>query len=159
MLYFITSLSHILYFFVWDFTEQYIKLSYYLQTTPIFLLTFLSIFQKLLQFNLIIYYSILNDTIIPYVEDFNIINLLLIITGQVLNMSVYKKLGAKGVYYGNKLGHTLPYITTFPYNLGIKNPQYVGCILTLCGLYPLISIRYLMYSSSLYYITMYIEEH
>ena len=159
MLYFITSLSHILYFFVWDFTEQYIKISNYLQTTPIFLLTFLSIFQKLLQYNLIIYYSILNNTIIPYVEDFNIINLLLIITGQALNVSVYKKLGAKGVYYGNRLGYNLPYITTFPYNLGIKNPQYVGCILTLCGLYPLISIRYLMYSSSLYCITMYIEEH
>ena len=52
-------------------------------------------------------------------------NILLIGIGQTLNLSVYYKLGIKGVYYGNKFGLKLPYITSFPYNIGINNPQYI----------------------------------
>tara|TARA_B100000497_G_scaffold12826_1_gene14656 strand:- start:188 stop:520 length:333 start_codon:yes stop_codon:yes gene_type:complete len=107
----------------------------------------------------ILNYSIEHNTLIPYIENFNIMNLLLLTIGQTLNTAVYYKLGLIGVYYGDRLGYQLPYIITFPYNIGIKNPQYVGCVLTLCGLYPLISINYLIYSSGLYCITTYIEEH
>ena len=159
MLYFITSLSHILYFYVWNFTDSYIKISYYLQTTPLFLITFISIIQKSLQYSIIINYSIKNKTLIPYIENFNIINFLLIIIGQILNFAVYYKIGIIGVYYGNKFGYNLPWISTFPFNIRLKNPQYIGCILTLIGMYPLLSIEYIIYSSSLYQITAYIENY
>ena len=102
MLYFITSLTHILYFFIWDYTDKYIKFSYYLQTSPIFLMTLLSSLQKLTQISLIINYSIQNNTLIPYVSNFNIYNFILITIGQILNISVYYKIGIIGVYYGNK---------------------------------------------------------
>ena len=157
MLYFITSLTHILYFFIWNYTDKYIKFSYYLRTSPIFLMTLLSLLQKLIQISLIINYSIQNNTLIPYVSNFNIYNFILITIGQILNISVYYKIGIIGVYYGNKLGYNLPWITTFPYNIGINNPQYIGCILTLFGLYPLLSIEYIIYASSLYQITSFIE--
>ena len=142
MLYLITSLSHILYFYVWDFTDHFISVS---------------IIQKILQIIYIIIYSIQNNTLLIYIEEFNIINFILILLGQTLNISVYYRLGIKGVYYGSKLGFMLPYITTFPYNIGIHNPQYIGCMLTFFGLYPLLSPRYILYTSSLYYISGYIE--
>ena len=72
-------------------------------------------------------------------------------------LAVYYKIGIIGVYYGNKFGYYLPWITTFPYNIGINNPQYIGCILTLFGLYPLLSIEYIIYASCLYQITSFIE--
>ncbi len=159
MLYLVTSLSHLLYFFVWIFTNRFLYTCYYLHVKPLFLISSLSIIQKSLQIGTILNYSIEHNTLIPYIENFNIMNLSLLIIGQSLNTAVYNKLGLIGVYYGNRLGYELPYITTFPYNIGIKNPQYVGCVLTLCGLYPLIDINYLIYSSGLYCITTYIEEH
>ena len=117
----------------------------------------LSYLQKILQLSLIINYSIDNNTLISYIENFNILNFLLILIGQILNFAVYYKIGIIGVYYGNKFGYNLPWITTFPFNIGIKNPQYIGCILTLCGLYKLLSLKYIVYASSLYHITTYIE--
>lgn len=159
MLYLVTSLSHLLYFFVWTFTDRFLCICNYLDVNPSFFISYLSIIQKSLQIGAILNYSVQNNSLIPYIENFNIMNLLLLIIGQDLNTAVYYKLGLIGVYYGNKLGYELPYITTFPYNIGIKNPQYVGCVLTLCGLYPLIDINYLIYSSGLYCITTYIEEH
>ena len=113
MLYFITSLTHILYFFIWDYTDKYIKFSYYLRTNPIFLMTLLSSSQKLSQCILIINYSIQHNTLIPYINNFNIQNFVLITLGQILNIGVYYKIGIIGVYYGNKFGYNLPWITTF----------------------------------------------
>lgn len=159
MLYVITSLSHILYYLIWNYPYDFIFFAYDCRVTPVTLMSSLSYIQKIFQFLFIIYYSFTNDTLIPYFENLNILNILLIGIGQTLNLSVYYKLGTKGVYYGNKFGLELPYITTFPYNIGIKNPQYVGCILTLCGLYPLISFNYVIYASTLYQITMYVESY
>ena len=76
------------------------------------------------------------------------ISALFIILGQLLNLSVYYKLGFNGVYYGNEYNIIdNNEIQTFPYNL-FKNPQYIGCILTTIGLTFLLmfnrnmSIRY-----------------
>lgn len=157
ILYLITSLSHILYFFVWDYTDNFINLSRYLHITPLLLIKYLSYLQKILQISLLINYTIQNNTLIPYLININPVNFSAIIIGQILNFSVYYKLGTKGVYYGNKFGYSLPYIKSFPYNIGIKDPQYTGCILTICGLYPAIPAQYIIYASSLYHITIYIE--
>ncbi len=157
MLYLITSFSHLFYYYIWNHREHFIFFAEHYNLSPIKLITYLGFTQKILQFIFIYLQSINNNTLIPYFENLNIGNIILIIIGQILNISVYYKLGTKGVYYGNIFGLNLPYINTFPYNIGIKNPQYTGCILTLCGLYPLISFEYIIYSSTLYHFTIYIE--
>lgn len=55
-----------------------------------------------------------------------------ICVGQVLNLSVYRAIGRKGVYYGAQFGHDLPFVTTFPYNW-MTHPQYLGALLTWYG--------------------------
>jgi methylene-fatty-acyl-phospholipid synthase len=34
------------------------------------------------------------------------------------------------VYYGPKLGHAVPWCTGFPFNLGVRHPQYLGSVLS-----------------------------
>ena len=84
----------------------------------------------------------------------------LAIVGQVLNVSVYHKLGLTGVYYGNRFGLATPWVTSFPFNV-VNNPQYTGCILTLMSImcfYPYREIVYLCsYWIALYKTTEFIE--
>jgi hypothetical protein len=63
-----------------------------------------------------------------------IADLVLIGVGQALNSGVYSSLGTTGTYYGVRFGETVPWVTTFPYNLGMPDPQYWGSIFTLVGL-------------------------
>lgn len=61
----------------------------------------------------------------------------LVVIGQFVNASVYKRLGIKGVYYGyeigTKTGELPPRVSSFPYNLGIEHPLYVSNIITVVG--------------------------
>lgn len=59
--------------------------------------------------------------------------LVLLIAGQALNSGVYNALGIEGIFYGSRFGKKLPWVTGFPYNLGIRDPQYVGALTTLLG--------------------------
>lgn len=63
---------------------------------------------------------------------FSSFKMLFIIVGQLLNLSVYDKLGLEGVYYGSQF-KKLPIISEFPYTV-CSNPQYVGCVLTHYGI-------------------------
>lgn len=56
----------------------------------------------------------------------------LLFFGQHLNFLVFKLLGRDGVYYGSRFGKKLPWIYDYPYS-HIKDPQYVGSIVTLLG--------------------------
>ena len=58
--------------------------------------------------------------------------------GQALNIGIFSTLGKEGVYYGYKLGKTIPWVTGFPFNLGLRHPQYVGNILTWWGVFQLL---------------------
>jgi methylene-fatty-acyl-phospholipid synthase len=58
----------------------------------------------------------------------------LILTGQLLSAAVFRKLGNAGVFYGNRLGHELPWVTGFPFNV-VRHPQYVGTVLSIWGLF------------------------
>ncbi len=65
---------------------------------------------------------------------------LYVLVGQGLNVSIYRAIGNAGVYYGFKLGRPVPWCTSFPFNVGLRHPQYVGVVLTLFGiLLPLAS--------------------
>jgi protein-S-isoprenylcysteine O-methyltransferase Ste14 len=65
-----------------------------------------------------------------------VISALFISIGQVLNWAVWKKLGIDGVCYGVKYDKPVPWITSFPYNI-MNDPQYIGAICTVWGLFLL----------------------
>ena len=93
--------------------------------------------------------------------------ILLIVFGQVLNMSAYCALGVNGIYYGKEYGvvKNMNY-ESFPYS-HFRDPQYTGCILTLLGLLFYIlrktcdpySILLIVYTIVLYVLTMKVEEN
>lgn len=57
-----------------------------------------------------------------------------LIAGQLLNFSVFYRLGRVGVFYGNKFGHEIPWSREFPFSL-LKHPQYVGVVLSIWGFF------------------------
>lgn len=57
----------------------------------------------------------------------------LILAGQTLNAAIYKAIGKVGVYYGTRLGKTVPWVTGFPFNV-VSHPQYVGTVLCIWGI-------------------------
>jgi phosphatidyl-N-methylethanolamine N-methyltransferase len=59
---------------------------------------------------------------------------LLIATGQVLNFSVFYRLGETGVFYGNRFGYEVPWSTEFPFSL-VKHPQYLGAVMSIWGFF------------------------
>jgi phosphatidyl-N-methylethanolamine N-methyltransferase len=56
--------------------------------------------------------------------------LLLIATGQMLNIGVFCRLGNNGVFYGNQFGFELPWQSAFPFSL-LAHPPYVGAVLSI----------------------------
>ena len=50
---------------------------------------------------------------------------------QMLNTAVYRSLGQAGTYYGIKFGKKVAWRRSFPFNLGIRHPQYVGAVMTI----------------------------
>jgi len=61
----------------------------------------------------------------------------LILLGQVLNASVFYRLGNLGVFYGNRFGHQVPWSRQFPFSL-LEHPQYVGALLSIWGLFLMV---------------------
>ena len=53
--------------------------------------------------------------------------------GQGLNAAMYAAIGNDGVYYGFRLGRQVPWCKGFPFNVGLRHPQYVGGVLTILG--------------------------
>jgi hypothetical protein len=52
--------------------------------------------------------------------------------GQILNASVFVRLGRVGVFYGARFGHSVPWVEGFPFSL-LAHPQYAGTVLTIWG--------------------------
>ena len=57
----------------------------------------------------------------------------LILAGQLLNASVFARLGTIGVFYGNRFGHDVRWRSGFPFSW-FRHPQYVGTVATIWGL-------------------------
>lgn len=57
-----------------------------------------------------------------------------LLIGQILNFSVFYRLGKVGVFYGNKFGYEIPWRREFPFSL-LKHPQYVGSVLSIWGFF------------------------
>jgi len=77
-----------------------------------------------------------DGTLWPQSRDPRVIaaGVLLIGLGQALNVSVFKRLGRVGVFYGNKFGHTVAWCRTFPFTW-FEHPQYVGTVLAIWGFF------------------------
>ena len=59
---------------------------------------------------------------------------MMFVAGQGLNLAVFYRLGKIGVFYGNKLGHRIPWTRKFPFSC-LKHPQYIGALLSIWGLF------------------------
>lgn len=57
-----------------------------------------------------------------------------VVAGQILNWSVFYRLGPVGAFFGDRLGHDMPRCEAFPYSL-LSHPQYVGTVLTIWGFF------------------------
>lgn len=57
-----------------------------------------------------------------------------IVVGQILNWSVFYRLGTIGVFYGDRFGYRVPWCHGFPFSL-FPHPQYTGSVLTIWGFF------------------------
>ena len=51
---------------------------------------------------------------------------------QWLNAAAINAIGKAGIYYGCRLGHKIPWCTSFPFGT-VPHPQYVGSSLSVIG--------------------------
>ena len=58
----------------------------------------------------------------------------LILAGQLLNATVFARLGTIGVFYGNRFGHDVRWREGFPFSW-FRHPQYVGTVATIWGFF------------------------
>lgn len=63
-----------------------------------------------------------------------VLGALLVAAGQLLNLSVFARLGRVGVFYGNRLGYDVPWCRGFPFTW-VRHPQYVGTVLSIWGFF------------------------
>jgi phosphatidyl-N-methylethanolamine N-methyltransferase len=77
-----------------------------------------------------------DGTLLPYSRDPGVVaaGVMLIATGQGLNVSVFRRLGKIGVFYGNKFGHSVSWCRKFPFTW-FEHPQYVGTVLAIWGFF------------------------
>ena len=61
-----------------------------------------------------------------------VLGLQLMLLGQMLNAAIYNAIGKAGVYYGYRLGVTVPWVTGFPFSV-VPHPQYVGTCIFVTG--------------------------
>jgi hypothetical protein len=144
---FTLSLSHIVYFFIWHFPETYMRISSNPCVHPVDLTFGFVVTGKCIQFCVAVFWYLkVNDFFVEYLMDPELANFesvsyvrlfcgfYFMVFGQWLNSHVWKTLGINGVCYGFKLGRPIPWITSFPFNVGISNPQYVGSTITNLGI-------------------------
>lgn len=169
------------YFFLWHWPKYWCKISEAFGCKPAYLMSYFAHFMKLLQFYVILtvgqaaFPSIigtpLNMVLPPQFharlfdltfDVWTLVDLALIGFGQALNSGVYKALGTTGTYYGCRFGESVPWVTGFPYNLGLPDPQYWGSIMTLVGLINFAQLKmapyYVVVNIGCYIFMMWVEK-
>lgn len=76
--------------------------------------------------------------------------------GQFLNFRVYQLLGESGTYYGVRFGKNIPWVREFPFGF-IKDPQYVGSIMSLVACLSWVPFQYILLWSLGYLFMIHIE--
>ncbi|KAG7036543.1 Phosphatidyl-N-methylethanolamine N-methyltransferase [Cucurbita argyrosperma subsp. argyrosperma] len=116
---------------------------------PSKLMAQVSVFLKLLQFLSILHVSSFSWPPPLYFWP-------LMAFGQFLNFRVYQLLGEAGVYYGVRFGKNIPWVTEFPFGY-IKDPQYVGSILSLLACLSWVPLQYILLWTMGYVFMMQVE--
>jgi methylene-fatty-acyl-phospholipid synthase len=109
------------------------------QRSPIDTLALLFVGFKVLQAAVFLGWClVLGGNLTPHSNDVRVLlaGALLILAGQLLNLSVFRVLGRVGVFYGNRLGQPVPWRRTFPFTW-FEHPQYLGTVLTIWGFFVL----------------------
>jgi len=77
-----------------------------------------------------------DGTLLPYSRDPAVVaaGAFFVGLGQGLNLSVFRRLGKVGVFYGNKFGHSVSWCRKFPFTW-FEHPQYVGTALAIWGFF------------------------
>jgi methylene-fatty-acyl-phospholipid synthase len=105
---------------------------------PIELLVLLFVGFKVIQIAVFVGWHLAfgDGTLWPYSRDPKVVaaGALLIGLGQGLNVSVFKRLGKVGVFYGNKFGHPVSWCRRFPFTW-FEHPQYIGTVLAIWGVF------------------------
>jgi len=65
----------------------------------------------------------------------------LLLVGQILNVSVFWRLGRVGVFYGKRFGYDVSWYNTFPFSF-LEHPQYVGALLSIWGFFLIMRFPY-----------------
>ena len=156
---FLLTLPYFYYTYLWHFPTLWCKMSESLGMHPSTTMSHTAHVMKLIQFAVLIkyggaafphYFDTLNGflpesfQLATYEFEFNLMSMVdiaLVAAGQALNYGVYQSLGVVGTYYGVRFGYNIPWVTGFPYNLGISDPQYWGAILTVIGSLDLLRLK------------------
>ncbi|KAK9666522.1 hypothetical protein RND81_14G190700 [Saponaria officinalis] len=80
----------------------------------------------------------------------------LFLFGQFLNFRVYQLLGESGTYYGVRFGKSIPWVTEFPFGY-IKDPQYVGSIMSLVACLSWVPFQYILLWCLGYFYMIHVE--
>jgi methylene-fatty-acyl-phospholipid synthase len=135
------ALERIGYILIWHHPDRFARLCrrwHGPEAEPLKLLEALFVFFKLLQISVFIgWFMVFGDGLLPLPTaplPALTLGIALLLAGQILNFSVFWKLGRVGVFYGNKLGHEVPWVRGFPFSL-VAHPQYTGTLISIWGLF------------------------
>lgn len=139
---FLLSFERITYLLIWRQPDTFMKWAEALRIAPDPVSTLERLFYgfKLLQLMVfatwILTYS---DTVVPLPSGNTISQGFaagLIVIGQILNLSTFWQLGRKGIFYGVRFGHNIPWCNGFPFSV-CPHPQYLGTVMSIWGLFLL----------------------
>ncbi|KAK7827930.1 phosphatidyl-n-methylethanolamine n-methyltransferase [Quercus suber] len=86
----------------------------------------------------------------------NVSHLLKLVQFLSLFSVVYQLLGESGTYYGVRFGKNIPWVTEFPFGV-IRDPQYVGSIMSLLPCLSWVPFQYILLWSLGYVFMIYVE--
>jgi methylene-fatty-acyl-phospholipid synthase len=100
---------------------------------------------KLVQFSVFVWWCVLfSEAALPLPSGTLLstaVGGILILLGQILNLSVFYRLGKTGVFYGNRFGYQVPWCEDFPFSM-FKHPQYVGTLISIWGFFLMMRFPY-----------------
>ena len=85
-----------------------------------------------------------------------LLSLSLLCVLKLSNYRVYQLLGESGTYYGVRFGKNIPWVTEFPFGV-IRDPQYVGSIMSLLPCLSWVPFQYILLWSLGYVFMIYVE--
>lgn len=133
----ILTLPHLLYAWLWMRPQDLRNIA----ERPVATFANLAYALKGVQFATVVYWWMQTHQGVFEWKDTNVVQVLLaaalLASGQALNVGIYRAIGKPGVYYGCRLGETVPWHDGFPFNV-VRHPQYVGAVLTVWGMVSLV---------------------